>query len=220
MAFEQARAIVLSLGHENNFYGWSLHQALFGGPNPIYTFTWGDKIVVVDAVTGEVTETPIEPQSTPLTAAPGDDSVSIEMILAAGEKIKEFNANAFIIWAGGRDGDNQPLNQAGDTNVWDFYAVDNGIQLQAYQLKYDGDWLVAELAVPPFGIQFLDISQVTMDVVEAWDIAVDAGYPGPYNWWTVFKPLNPTVQNPGFVFRDSSGRYIIVDTVTGEVSVE
>jgi len=73
--------------------------------------------------------------------------------------------------------------------------------------------------LPPFGIEFLDLTVVGMDVVEAWSIAVDAGYQPPAQWWILFKSLNPTSDNPLYVFPTATG-YLLVDTVTGEVTFE
>lgn len=67
------------------------------------------------------------------------------------------------------------------------------------------------------------------DVVIAWPVAMDldqanqlkmaAGYTDPYGAVTLRNPLGPKLGNPYFIFSTSqSGVYIFVDTVTGQVS--
>ena len=86
-------------------------------------------------------------------------------------------------------------------------------------LQYDGTFTVTEKEFPSFGIEFRDLREVTMDIVEAWGIVVDAGFGPEFAWWTLFKPLNPGVENPMFVFPTDTG-FALVDSVTGEVVVE
>lgn len=221
MSFEQARSLVLAAGHEDTFHNWTLHQPLFGSPNPIYTFTWAEKTVIVDTVTQAITVIQHEALSGPIASPIGDDSVSRQKIAEATAEVRQTNENAYIIWCGGREGGGNPLNAPGETNAWECLAIATEPVLKAYRLNYDGQWTCEELTEVPFGIEFYDISQVAMDVVEAWQLAVDAGYNPPFAWWTVFKPLNPNVPHPIIVFRDNNvGRYVIVDTVTGEVTTE
>lgn len=217
----EARELLVAAGYGENFLGWSLYQPLFpGAEGALYIFNYGDYGATVNTLTGQVSGL-VVPVAPPLGAAPGDDSVSLQMIAAADTRIKEQARSAFIIWAGGRDGSGEPLNAAGDTNVWDFVAIAlNGSEVPAWRLTYDGTWQITELPMPPYGIQFLDLNGgLALDAVEAWELAVNAGYTPPFSSWEVFKPLNPTVVNPIYVFPSSAG-FVIVDAITGEVSLE
>ena len=221
MTEARARRLLADAGYDDDFHGWSLYRPLYPGATAIYTFNYGDQAVMIDTETEAVSVTTPAAEGPPLAGAPSDDAVSIPMIAAADAQIKETAATAFIIWAGGRDGDGNSLNAAADTNVWDFVAIslDNG-DAPAWRLSYDGTWTVEALAEPPFGILFQDLyANLGMDVVEAWTLAVDAGYNPPFSTWEVFQPLNPSVENIIYVFPASVG-FVIVDSVTGEVHVE
>ncbi|MCP4592547.1 MAG: hypothetical protein GY842_17580, partial [bacterium] len=218
----QARTILADEGYEDDFHGWALYRPLHPSSlNALYTFNYSNEIVMIDTQTQEVTATTVDTEPPLLGTAPGEDSVSLQMIAAADAQIKESARSAFIVWAGGRDGDGLPLDEAADTNVWDFVAVAlNGSDVPAWQLTYDGEWTVQQLQYPPFGIEFLDLNlMLTMDVVEAWSLAVDAGFDPPYGSWETFKPLNPSAEHVIYVFTTSQG-FVIVDSVTGEVELE
>ncbi|NLX13422.1 MAG: hypothetical protein GXY44_07195 [Phycisphaerales bacterium] len=218
----QARALLANAGHADDFLQWSLYQPLHPDfPNPLYGFNYADKSVTIDTVTQEVTVmTAGETEEPPLGWFPGEDSVSVEYVAQADARIKEAASNAFIIWAGGRDGASEPLNAPGETNVWNFLAIAlNDPEIRAWRLTYDGEWTVEEWEGVPFGVTFVDMAVVTMDVVEAWGLALDAGYQPPFNCWELFQPLYPGVVNPEYVFTVPGG-YIFVDTVTGEVTFE
>ncbi|MGD8450827.1 MAG: hypothetical protein PVJ57_03320 [Phycisphaerae bacterium] len=221
MTESEARALLVAAGFEEDFLGWSLYRPAYAGmESALYVFNYGDEVVTVDteteAVGGQIVST-----TPPVSAAPGDDSVSLAMIAAADTRIKQEDPAAIIIWAGGRVGSGESLTSPGDTNVWDFVAgaLDaNGVTV--WRLSYDGEWQVAELPTPPYGIVFLDLAtHLTLDVVEAWALVVDAGYDPPFSSWEVFQPLNATAENPIYVFPSSAG-YVIVDAATGEVWLE
>lgn len=152
---------------------------------------------------------------------PLEDSVSVQMVAAATAEIKKTNPQAIIIWAGGHRGDEQPLQAPAETNVWDFLAVAvESTGTSAWYMHYDGSWSIEKLNYDPMGIEYTDIGVVTMDVIEAWDLALAAGYQPPLRSWEMFKPLNPNVPNINYVFNMPDGSFIIVDSVTGEVSQE
>jgi len=222
MTQAEARSLLLAAGHADDFHGWSLHRPLHPSATPAqFTFNYGDKAVMIDTVSGAVSV--MTPALAPplFGAAPGDDCVSRQMIAAADAKIKETAASAFIIWSGGRDGDGNSLSAAADTNVWDFVAVaqDNG-DIRAWRLVYNGTWTIELLAQAPFGVVFQDLNaNLTMDVVDAWALAVAAGFSPPFAYWEVLLPLNPNVENIIYIFPGAGG-FIIVDSVTGEVSLE
>mgnify|MGYP000591045640 CR=1 FL=1 len=219
MGETRARALLAAAGHEDTFYTWTLYKPLFAGANPLYVFTYAAKTVSIDTLTEEVAVLPYGPPGAP-DRAPGDDSVSLQYIAAADARIKEQARSAMIIWAGGRAGSGVPLETPGQTDTWDFYAMsDNGSELAAWWLTWTGTWSVTATDGIPWGIEFQDMTSVGMDVVEAWDLAVDAGYLPPFESWQVFKPLNPNVPNPVYVFPVTGG-WVIVDTVTGEVTAE
>ncbi len=219
MGETRARALLAAAGHEDTFYTWTLYKPLFAGANPIYVFTYPGKTVSIDTVTEEVTVQQYQVPGVP-AGAPGDDSVSLQYIAAADVRIKEEARSAMIIWAGGRTSSGQPLETPGQTDTWDFYAMsDNGSDLATWWLTWTGTWSVHPDAGIPWGIEFQDMTSVGMDVVEAWNRVVDAGYLPPFASWQVFKPLNPNVPNPVYVFPIPGG-WAIVDTVTGEVTSE
>ncbi|HNQ22366.1 MAG TPA: hypothetical protein PKK06_04660 [Phycisphaerae bacterium] len=218
----EARALLAAAGHADDFLGWSLNQPLHPDyPNPLYTFTYADKGVIIDTVTEAVTvSTP--PLGGGGGAVPGADDISLALIAFATERINDEDPAAMIVWAGGRDLAGQPLAAAADTTTWDFEAVAvAGTDVQAWSLNYVDTpvWTVTELGVPPFGVQFVNLTSLTMDVVEAWDLAVAAGYAGPFDWWCVFQPLYPGVDSPMYVFPIATG-YVLVDSLTGEVIEE
>jgi len=220
MTEANARALLLAAGHADDFFGWVLYRPLHPSTsNALYAFNYGDRTVTIDTRTEEVTlQTPAVDGPPAGGGAPTDDSVSLQVIEEANARIKEQARSAMIVWAWGRSGDGGQLDTPEDTAVWDFVAVD--LDGTAWQLGYDGSWNVAELAFPPFEIEYLDLNAVlTMDVVEAWNLAVDAGYGPPYEHWEVFKPLHPDAENPVYIFEGPDG-FVIVDTVTGEVAVE
>jgi len=229
MTEEDARALLTANGFGDDFLGWGLSQVLYPDTtNPVFSFIYSNYVVVIDAIEGAVTYQVVNPggvgdENSPddeSPPAPGDDSVSVQMIHAATEEIRRIARSAFVFWAGGRDAGGGDLNQPGDTNYWDFYAAANlDSDPRTWTMAYDGAWHVIETDIIPFGIELIDISSVTMDVVEAWGLAVDAGYFPPFQWWAVFKPLNPDAVNPLYVF-GTPYAYVFVDTVTGEVSAE
>ncbi len=150
-----------------------------------------------------------------------DDSVSVQMVAAAKAELEQTHANVTIIWAGGHQGDGQPMQAPADTKAWDFLALTvdpdgTGVWL----MHYDGTWTVTPLEHEPLGIEYTSMSVVTMDVVEAWGLALAAGYQPPFNSWELFKPLNPNVPNIIYVFNMIDGSHVIVDTVTGQVTQE
>ena len=222
MTDTEATQLLLKAGHDNDFAGWNLSQPLQGDcAVPLYSFIYSDKVVTVntetEAVGGVSTEFPV----TGTNGVPSDDSVSVQMIANAEAYVVEnINSNAFVVRAGGRDGDGNTLTQAGDTNVWDFLVVLNSeTEVRAWVLTYDGTWTSNELAFPPFGVEFTSLSYVTMDVVEAWTLAVDAGYGPTFNDWSIFKSLHPSIQNAMYVFPHGGG-FVLVDVVTGQVTFE
>jgi hypothetical protein len=222
MSETEARALLASAGHEDDFLNWSLYQPLHPDfPNPLYTFVYNDKSVTIDTQTEAVTVS-VFGQEPPLGGTqPGDDSVSLEYVTQADSRIKQENSEAIIVWAGGRDGDGDALNEPADTNLWDFLAIlpESGPGLTAWTMTYDGEWTIEDFNGVPWGVEFIDMTTVNMDVVEAWQLATDAGYDPPFEDWTLFKSLNPNVENPNFVFTTNAG-FVIVDTVTGDVSLE
>ena len=150
----------------------------------------------------------------------GDGDVSIPMIAAATDEIHKTQPAAFVIWAGG-ESDDQWLGSAEDVDVWSFIAVDNdGEEALAWWLLYDGEWTATQMEFAPMGIEFMDMTTVEMDLVDAWDAVVDAGYIPPFPGVEVFKTLNPTIENPQFAFTLPDGGFVLVDTVTGEVIQE
>ncbi len=58
---------------------------------------------------------------------------------------------------------------------------------------------------------------VDMDLPKATELKNAAGFDDPFNTVTLRNPLGPKKTNPFFIFGDSSGSYVFVDTVTGEV---
>jgi len=229
MTEEDARALLTANGFAEDFLSWGLSQVLYPGvTNPVFSFLYSNQTISIDAIEGAVTYQVVNPggvgdanpSDDELPAAPGDDSVSVQMIHAATEEIQRTARSAFVFWAGGRDADGGDLNQPGDTNYWDFNAVANlDTDPRTWTMAYDGAWHITEVSIVPFGIELIDIRSVTMDVVEAWALAVDAGYFPPFQWWAVFKPLDPDALNPLYVF-GTPYAYVFVDTVTGEVSAE
>ena len=220
MTEAEARALLQAAGHEDDFIGWVLYRPLHPSTsNSLFAFNYGDATVTVDTQTEEVTVTTSDLDGPPAGGGtPGDDSVSLQMIEAADAQIKAQARSARIVWAWGRTGDGSQLDVPEDTAVWDFVAVD--LEGTAWQLRYDGEWNLAQLAFPPFEIEYLDLNEVLgMDLVDAWNLAVEAGYDPPYEHWEVFKPLHPDAENPVYILSQSNG-FVIVDTVTGEVAVE
>jgi hypothetical protein len=155
------------------------------------------------------------------SGTPSDDSVSVQMVAAATTEIRKIDAAAKICWAGGCKDDGTNLDAPADTGIWNFLAVSvTGEGTRAWYMTYDGTWMTSELGGQPMGVEFMDLMQVTQDVVEAWGLALAAGYSPPFRSWELFKPINPNVPNPIFVFNMPDGSFVIVDTVTGEVSQE
>jgi hypothetical protein len=222
MTEAEARCLLRDAGYGDDFHGWSLNRPLYPSTTPAqYTFNYGDTIVTIDTETKAVTAATPALGTPPLAGAPGGNSVSLQMIADADAKIKQTDPAAIIIWAGGRIRDGSPLNTPDDTSVWDFIAVsqDNDV-VSAWQLCYDGAWTVQPLAQPPFNIVFQDLlAYLGMDVVDAWALAVNAGFDPPFSYWEVFEPLNPHVENIIYVFPREGG-FVIVDSVTGEVHHE
>ena len=222
MTETRARTLLADAGYSDDFYSWSLYRPIYVGSTAAqYTFDYADQTVMIDTATEAVTVVEYIAAGPPLAGAPSDDAVSIPMIAAADAQIKLTSASAFIIWAGGSDSTGSPLDAADDTNLWEFIAIAlHDGDVSAWRLTYNGTWTVVALDEPPFGILFQDLhANLGMDVVEAWTLAVDAGYDPPFSNWEVFQPLNPNVENIICVFPSSVG-FVIVDAVTGEVHVE
>jgi len=221
MGEAQARALLATAGHADDFFTWSLYQPLHPDfPNPLYSFVYDDKTVTIDTVTEDVTVAALDLEAPPLGVPPDADSVSMFWVFKAADEMRDVNPDAFIIWAGGYDSMDGALDAADETDTWDFKAVAfAGTDVLAWDLHYDGEWTIAPLEFPPFGIVYTDLTAVTMDVVDAWDLAVAAGYEPPFDWWSMFKPLHPGAENHVYVFGSVVG-FVIVDTVTGEVTVE
>lgn len=157
----------------------------------------------------------------PITA-PG----SINMLREADAQLKAVDPDAFIVYASGRDSQGALLIDPVDTTQWIYI----GITLPAgraaatetvYELQYQGgQWSSQELSQPPFGIEFIDLSSTSRDVDWAYNKVIDAGLSEPFSPWELFKPLNASVVNSVYVFSGESGKRLVVDTVTGEVTVE
>ena len=220
MTLIQAKTILMMAGHAMDFYGWNLYKPLHPDfPDPLFAFNYSDKGVTINARTGAV-GVPVYEEPVTFGSPPGEDSVSRQMIQAANDAVKEGARSAYIIWAGGNSGTGEPMNEPSDTAVFDFLAVaPDTFEVPSWRLHYDGEFAVTQTNEPVFGIEFLDLTTVGMDVVEAWGIVVDAGYLPPFAWWELFKPLNPNVPNPLFVFPIPAG-FVLVDTVTGEIFQE
>ena len=82
--------------------------------------------------------------------------------------------------------------------------------------------IIKEVAYGEFGPPQLIpepwLEDVKMDLPQANELKVKAGYTEPYGAVTLRNPLGPTPSNPYFIFGgDPSKPYIFVDTVTGEV---
>ncbi|MBP7937758.1 MAG: hypothetical protein KA354_24225 [Phycisphaerae bacterium] len=150
-----------------------------------------------------------------------DDSVCTRMVAAATAEIRKTHAAAQICWAGGRREDGTELQMPAETNVWDFLAIALTPQgVQGWYMTYNRTWTTVDLESDPLGLEFLDLTQVTMDVVEAWTLAQAAGFGPFFRSWELLKPLNPNVANIIYVFNMPDGSYVIVDTVTGTVTQE
>lgn len=61
---------------------------------------------------------------------------------------------------------------------------------------------------------------IPMDLPEANELKVNAGYKEPYSAVTLRNPLGPKRTNPYFIFNTGTSKYIFVDVVTGKVTVE
>jgi hypothetical protein len=61
---------------------------------------------------------------------------------------------------------------------------------------------------------------VKMDLPEANQLKERAGYNIPFQEVTLRNPLGPTSSNPYFIFSTERGIHILVDTVTGRVTME
>ncbi|UCD27683.1 MAG: hypothetical protein JSV03_11295 [Planctomycetota bacterium] len=220
MSESQVKHILTNVGFNDDFLGWSLYKSLHpNAPDPLYTFNYGNKTATINTRTELLTCSTI-PQSTPITVPPGGNNVSLEQIAAADAKIKETASEAFIIWAGGRNSSGQSLNTVTETNLWNFIGILNSTIVTAWWLTCDGTtWTVEQMTSPPFGREFRPLTAVTLDVVQAWDRVVAAGFHPPFQWWSVFKSLHPSVVNPHYVFPIPGG-YALMDTITGEVSQE
>lgn len=218
----EARALLEEEGYGDDFFTWSLSTPLHPDyPDPLYAFIYEDGTVTIDTGTGAVARSDLD-QAPPLTAPPPtEDSVSLEYIVAATEHIKDTSTNAFIIWAGGYGAGGQQLDTVTETARWAFLAIDLGdSNVRAWRLTLSDDtWEVEELTWPPMGIEYTDLTVVSMDVIEAQRFATDAGYQPPYQMWEVFKPLHAGIPHHQYVFT-TPARFIIVDAETGEVSIE
>lgn len=221
MSETEARALLATAGHGDDFFTWSLYQPLHPDfPNPLYSFTYEDQAVTLDTVTEAVTVATLDLEAPPFGVPPDADSVSMFWVFKAADELRDVNPDAFIIWAGGYDSTDGALGAADETDTWDFKAVAfEAEQVLAWDLHYDGEWTITASDFPPFGIVYTDLTVVTMDVAAAWDLAVAAGYEPPFASWTLFKPLHPGAENHVYVFSGTAG-FIIVDAVTGEVTVE
>lgn len=222
MSEAEARNLLAAAGHDDNFINWTLNQPLHPDyPHPLYTFLYNNKKVTVDANTHAVVMTPVNEELPLVGDQPDDDSISRQYIADADARIKSEQPEAVIIWAGGRDSTGNELNEPYDTDRWDFFAIvpEAGPGLAAWTMTYDGQWTVEDFNGVPWGTEIYDLTAIAMDVTEAWQLAEDAGYEPPFEDWTLQKPLNPNVENPNFIFTTSSG-FVIVDAVTGDVSVE
>lgn len=153
--------------------------------------------------------------------SPSEDGVSVRMIAAAETEIRKAIPTAIVVWGGGRRGDDQSMKAPGETDTWDFLAAAASESSASYwSMHYDGAWSIQPLSTQPMGIVLESMTGVSMDAVEAWSRVVQAGYEPPFRTWEVLHPLNPNVVNPIIVFNMPDGGYLIVDSVTGEVSQE
>ena len=222
MTEADARAILEAADAGDDFTEWSLYQPLSPDfPNPLYTFAYAEESISIDVEAESVTWSPYEEPLGDGGGIPGEDSISQIVIAAAGAQIADVDPDAVIVWAGGSDGDGNALSQPSDTNVWDFVAVAvTATGTQAWSLRYDGSgWDIDEQGFPPFGVLYVSLGGIPMDVVEAWQLAVDAGYDPPFDSWTAFQPLHPNAENAVYVFPTNAG-FVLVDVVTGEVTLE
>ncbi|HUU98085.1 MAG TPA: hypothetical protein VM487_20320 [Phycisphaerae bacterium] len=225
MTEAEARARLAEAGLPDDFFGWTLYKPIPASfPNALYAFNYADSTATVDTRTGEVASDVVEQLPDPgvgTNGVMGPDSVSLRRIAEASEEIGQIEPRAMIVRACGRSADGQPLAAPGETAIWNFRAVccseEEGIR--SWTLTFDGDWTVSEDEVPPFGVEFLDLGNLDVDVVEAWDALIDAGYDPSFAWWSVCKPNNPEIENPRYVFPVETG-FVLVDAVTGKVLEE
>jgi len=61
---------------------------------------------------------------------------------------------------------------------------------------------------------------VSLDLPRANSLKEQAGYTAPYSTVTLRNPLGPQVGNPQFIFGQAGEPYVLVDTVTGEVTTQ
>ncbi len=152
--------------------------------------------------------------------------LSLDMITKATEKSTEIDTEAFIIWVGGRRIDGQPMSAPSETDDWQFIADTGSSALGAWILHYNGEWDVTDFPCDifgicsPDGIVLTDLSDVTMDVSDAWFLVKQAGYNVTFQSWELFQAFHADCENPFYVFVTGEGYFIFVDTFSGEVSEE
>ena len=110
------------------------------------------------------------------------------------------------------------MSKPQETEIWDFMAVVPEPDAESWDMSFaSGSWTVTPRPQPPFEIVFLDLTTVWMDVDAAWELAQMSGINQSFRTWELFQDLNPVFEHPTFAFSLLDGRYVLVDTVTGEI---
>ena len=144
--------------------------------------------------------------------------VGLDKVRLADAQAKALHPLAKIVWAGGRLASGGTMNDPAAADTWDFNAVadDGSSQLVGiWQLiLLNSQWIINQLQYPPMEIEYIDLTSITMDVSDAWQLVIDAGLSRPFFTWELLKSLHPDYPNPFYAFYVGNGQYLFVDIVT------
>lgn len=90
---------------------------------------------------------------------------------------------------------------------------------KCWLIEYWARWTISPIDAPWEIDLSIDLSEIGMDVCDAWRLVKVNGWNKPFYSWSLFQPLNPHYKHPVFIF-SAADKHIVVDAVTSEITIE
>jgi hypothetical protein len=158
---------------------------------------------------------------------PGPEQAPVQISVP---KIKQAQAmataqdqRARISVVSGKRNDGQWLTDPEQTELFSFLAVARDLandRVTCWMIEYRGQWTMAPIATP-IGVYLAgDLSEVGMDVSEAWRLVKIKNFNKPFQNWSLDQSIFPgSPEHPYFTFA-ADHEQIMVDTVTSEITID
>ena len=158
---------------------------------------------------------------------PGPDQppvqISVPKIMQAQAMATAQDQRARISAVSGKRNDGQWLTDPEQTDVFSFLAVARDLaddRVACWMIEYRSQWTMTPIAVPVGVYLAGDLSEVAMDVSDAWRLVKKKNLNKPFQSWSLGQSLYPgSPEHPFFTFA-ADHEHIIVDTVTSEITID